>query len=103
MTDLRQRLRSSFRWIGDRTDPDYRADVTGWWRHAEIRKDPPPGSDSDSWWETSTAPDYRNRHLDLGLRRSQLKSGEHVLFVDDWIATGAEATAVKQLVNIREL
>lgn len=145
MTDLRQRLRSSFRWIGDRTDPDYRADVTGWWRDAEIieelgaalaalhgevspnvvigtqsrgslvgvltakalrigfaevRKDPSRGSDSDSWWETSTAPDYRNRHLDLGLRRSLLKSGDRALFVDDWIATGAQATAVKQLVEM---
>ena len=67
---------------------------------AEVRKDPSPDSDSDSWWETSTAPNDRNRHLDLGLRRSRLKSGERVLFVDDWIATGAQATAVKQLVEM---
>lgn len=143
--DLRHRLRSSFRWIGDRTDPDYRADVTGWWRDpsileelggalaelhdtdkpsvvlgtqsrgslvgvltakalkvgfAEVRKSPSRGSDSDSWWETATAPDYLDRHLDLGLRRSLLHSGDRVLFVDDWIATGAQATASKRLVEM---
>lgn len=36
MSELRDQLRASFRWIGDRTDPDYRADVTGWWRDPEI-------------------------------------------------------------------
>ena len=145
VSDLRSRLLTSFRWVGDRTDPDYRADVTGWWRDAvllrglgdalaklhagsnptvvigtqsrgsllgvltasalgigfaEIRKDPSRGADSDSWWETSTAPDYRDRHLDLGLRRSLLRSGDRALFVDDWIATGAQALASKRLVEM---
>jgi adenine phosphoribosyltransferase len=131
--------------VGDRTDPDYRADVTGWWRDsvllgelgdalatlhagsnptvvigtqsrgsllgvltatalgigfAEIRKNPSRGADSDSWWETSTIPDYRDRHLDLGLRRSLLHSGDRALFVDDWIATGAQAIASKRLVEM---
>ncbi|BDZ49429.1 adenine phosphoribosyltransferase [Frondihabitans sucicola] len=145
MSELRDRLKASFRWVGDRTDPDYRADVTGWWRDAsilqeiggaladlhigsrptvvlgtqsrgsllgvltanalsvgfvEVRKDPFRAADSDSWWKTSTAPDYRDRHLDLGLRRSLLQSGDRVLFVDDWIATGAQAEATWRLVDM---
>lgn len=131
--------------MGDRTDPDYRADVTGWWRDAnileelggalaglhsaskpsvvigtqsrgslvgvltakalgvgfaEVLKNPSRGADSDAWWETSTAPDYLDRHLDLGLRRSLMQSGDRVLFVDDWIATGAQAVASKRLVEM---
>lgn len=145
MPELRDRLRSSFRWLGDRTDPDYRADVTGWWRDdrviaeiggglaglfpderptvvmgtqsrgsllgvltarhlgvgfAEVRKDPGRGADSDAWWETSTVPDYRDEHLRLGLRRTLLRSGDAVLFVDDWIATGAQARACRALVEM---
>jgi len=145
VTELRDQLRSSFRWIGDRTDPDYRADVTGWWRDArlvqhlgqalaelfdgdgqnivmgtesrgsllgvlvarslgvgfaEVRKDPGRAADSDAWWEVSTAPDYRDTHLRLGLRRSLLQAGDRVLFVDDWIATGAQAEACRALVDM---
>jgi adenine phosphoribosyltransferase len=143
--DLRDRLRQSFRWLGDRTDPDFRADVTGWWRNpdmlsslgsglaqlfadavptvvlgtesrgsllgvltaqhlgigfAEVRKDPGRAADSDAWWETSTGPDYRDRSLRLGLRRSLLEAGDKVLFVDDWIATGAQAEACHALVKM---
>jgi len=145
MSDLRGQLRASFRWIGDRTDPDYRADVTGWWRDpeivrqigaalaglfsderptvvlgtqsrgsllgvlvahhlgvgfAEVRKDPSRAADSDAWWEASTAPDYRDRHLRLGVRRSLLQSGDSVLFVDDWVDTGAQAVACRALVEM---
>lgn len=145
MPELSERLRASFRWLGDRTDPDYRADVTGWWRDAgilgeigaalallfsdekptvvmgtqsrgsllgvltarhlgvgfaEVRKDPGRAADSDAWWETSTAPDYRDTQLRLGLRRSLLRSGDLVLFVDDWIATGAQARACQTLVRM---
>lgn len=142
---MQDRLRSSFRWVGDRTDPDYRADVTGWWRSAElvdeigaaladlfgpespnvvmgtesrgsllgvltarslgvgfaeVRKDPGRAADSDAWWEASTEPDYRDEHLRLGLRRSLLHSGDRVLFVDDWIASGAQANACRALVEM---
>jgi len=142
---LNERLKASFRWVGDRTDPDYRADVTGWWRDAtilrdlgpalaemfadaqinvvmgtqsrgslvgaltaqslgvglaEVRKDPGHAADSDAWWVTNTAPDYRDRHLRLGLRRSLIHSGDRVLFVDDWIDTGAQAKACRGLVDM---
>ncbi|WP_241705530.1 adenine phosphoribosyltransferase [Leifsonia shinshuensis] len=145
MDDIRSRLRSTFQWIGDRTDAGFRADVTGWWRDAtilgeigaglaalfgdadptvvmgtqsrgsilgvltalhlgvgfaEVRKEPSPSADSDAWWTTATAPDYRDRHLDLGLRRSRLRSGDRVLFVDDWIDTGAQASACRRLVDL---
>jgi adenine phosphoribosyltransferase len=36
---LRENLKASFRWLGDRTDPDFRADVTGWWRDPSILED----------------------------------------------------------------
>ncbi|WP_434995104.1 phosphoribosyltransferase family protein [Arthrobacter sp. Ld5] len=142
---MRDRLRQSFRWRGDRTDPDFRADVTGWWRSpdtllslgpglaalfpdvvptvvmgteshgsllgvltaqhlgigfAEVRKDPGRAADSDAWWEVSSGPDYLDRNLRLGLRRSLLKAGDRVLFVDDWIATGAQAEACHALVEM---
>lgn len=145
MPELRDRLRASFRWLGDRTDPDFRADVTGWWRDAdilsgigpalsglfpderptvvigtqsrgsllgvlcaqhlgvgfaEVRKNPGRAADSDAWWEARTAPDYRDEHLELGLRRNLLRSGDHVLFVDDWAATGAQAMASRTLVEM---
>lgn len=145
VSDLRDHLRSTFRWLGDRTDPDSRADVTGWWRDAatidqignalaglfsdhspsvvmgtqsrgsmlgvltarslgvgfaEVRKQPGRAADSDGWWSASTAPDYRDTHLELGLRRSLLRSGDRVLFVDDWIATGAQAYACRELVEM---
>ncbi|WP_104169013.1 phosphoribosyltransferase family protein [Arthrobacter sp. SX1312] len=144
-SEVRDRLRQSFRWWGDRTDPDFRADVTGWWRNpgtllllgpslaqlfadsaptvvmgtesrgsllgvltaqyvgvgfAEVRKNPGRAANSDAWWETSTGPDYRNRSLRLGLLRPLLQAGDRVLFVDDWIATGAQAEACYSLVEM---
>jgi adenine phosphoribosyltransferase len=137
-------LRDSFRWLGDRTDPDLRADPTGWWRDAELLarigpaladlfadesptvvagpqsrgsllgslvavhlgvgfvelvKDPGPAADSDAWLQATTAPDYRDRQLRLGMRRTLVGSGDRVLFVDDWVATGAQVDAARTLVE----
>jgi adenine phosphoribosyltransferase len=45
-----------------------------------------------------TAPDYRGiRHV-LRMQRSSLGPGDRVLLVDDWIETGSQALAVRQLV-----
>jgi len=141
---MRDRLRESFRWLGDRTDPDERADPTGWWRDpqtlaglgpaladlfadeaptvvvgpqsrgsllgalvalhlgagfVELVKDPGPAADSDAWIQVTTPPDYRDRHLRLGARRSLLRAGDRVLFVDDWVATGAQVEASFDLVG----
>ena len=138
-----ERLRASFRWLGDRTDRDLVADPTGWWhdpavlawigpalaalwpepptlvmgpqsrgsllgaltaRHLgvgllEVRKDPSSGADSDAWWRATTPPDYRDRHLVMGVRRRLLHAGDRVLFVDDWIDTGGQAAACRRIVE----
>ncbi|PZR55061.1 adenine phosphoribosyltransferase [Xylanimonas oleitrophica] len=140
---LRSRLHEGFRWLGDATDPDLRADPTGWWRDAdllaglgpalaalfsetppsvvtgpqsrgsllgtlvavhlgvsfvELLKDPGPAADSDAWLQVPAPPDYRDRHLRLGVRRNLLGPGDRVLFVDDWVATGAQVEAAHTLV-----
>ncbi|TQL02589.1 phosphoribosyltransferase family protein [Cellulomonas sp. SLBN-39] len=141
---LDARLKRSIRWLGDRTDPDLRADTTGWWRDAEtlallgpalaalfpeasptvvvgpeshgsllgplvashvgtgfvaIEKDPGRSADSDAWLEVMTPPDYRDRQLRLGMRKTLLQAGDRVLFVDDWVATGAQVEACRALVG----
>lgn len=39
MAETRELLKARFRWLGDRTDAGGRADMTGWWRDAEILQD----------------------------------------------------------------
>jgi adenine phosphoribosyltransferase len=141
--DLRAHLRAAFRWLGDRDDPGYVADPTGWWRDPgllaalgpalaalaperptlvmgpqsrgsllgaltaqhlgvgllEVRKERAPGADSDRWWTATTPPDYRDRHLEMGVRRRHLTAGERVLLVDDWIDTGGQVTACRAVVE----
>jgi len=65
----------------------------------EIRKNDRPSVDSDGWRHRTTPPDYRNRHLRLGFPKRLLLSGERVLFVDDWIASGGQAVAARGLVD----
>lgn len=65
----------------------------------EVRKNPSPAADSDRWRIALTPPDYRDRTLRLGVRRDHLLSGHRVLFVDDWIDTGGQATASRAIVD----
>lgn len=65
----------------------------------EVRKDPAPHTDSDRWLTTRTPPDYRDRNLHLGVRRSHVRPGDRVLLVDDWIDTGGQALGVRALVD----
>lgn len=65
----------------------------------EVRKDPKPVSDSDSWVRRTTPPDYRDRHLTLGFRKDLLSSGDRVVLVDDWIDTGGQALGAQLLVQ----
>jgi adenine phosphoribosyltransferase len=147
MYEIRNRLRHTFTWRGDRTDKSRYADVTEWWRSpellrelgpslarlfeedkptvvlgpqsrgcllgplvalelgvgfVEVRKEETPSGDSDLWVRRTTPPDYRDRHLTLGFRKSLIGAGERVLLVDDWIDTGAQAYAAYQLVNDAE-
>jgi adenine phosphoribosyltransferase len=34
--DVRASLRAATGWRGDRTDASFRADITGWWRDADL-------------------------------------------------------------------
>ena len=140
---MREALLRHYRETGDRTDRLRWADVTGWWRDAdvlgrlgpalaelfadaqptvvlgtpsrgtllgalvaahlgvglvEVRKNDGPAADSDGWFERTTPPDYRDRHLTLGFPRQLLHAGEQVLFVDDWIDTGGQALGARGLV-----
>ncbi|GAA3630783.1 phosphoribosyltransferase family protein [Kineosporia mesophila] len=65
----------------------------------EVRKNPSRAYDSDAWWQRTTPPDYQDRHLRMGFRRDLIRSGDRVLFVDDWIATGGQALTVQALVE----
>ena len=49
--------------------------------------------------EVRTAPDWRGRELLLRIRTGLIRPGDHVLLVDDWIETGAQAKAVSRLVG----
>lgn len=69
---------------------------------AELRKDPEPSTDSDRWLTARTPPDYQDRNLELGLRRDLLPPGSRVLFVDDWIQTGGQAIAARQIICAAE-
>jgi adenine phosphoribosyltransferase len=65
----------------------------------EVRKNPGPLTDSDSWVRRTTSPDYRDRHLEFGLRRALLQPSDRVLVADDWIETGSQASAIRQIVE----
>lgn len=66
----------------------------------ELRKDPEPSADSDRWLMARTPPDYRDRNLLLGARREHLGSADRVLFVDDWIQTGVQVIAAREIVEL---
>jgi adenine phosphoribosyltransferase len=68
----------------------------------ELRKDPEPSVDSDRWLAARTPPDYQDRNLRLGVRRDLLPAGSRVVFVDDWIDTGGQAVAARQIVEAAE-
>lgn len=69
---------------------------------AEVRKEPERASDDDQWLIQRTPPDYRDRNVLMAVRRSQIRPGDRVLFVDDWVATGGQLRACAQLVNQAE-
>jgi adenine phosphoribosyltransferase len=65
----------------------------------EIRKNRTPAADSDAWVRRTTPPDYHDRHLELGFRRSLLSSSDRVLMTDDWVDTGSQALTVLQMID----
>jgi adenine phosphoribosyltransferase len=45
-----------------------------------------------------TAPDYRGTRHTLRIQRASLNPGDRVLLVDDWIETGSQAMAARELI-----
>jgi adenine phosphoribosyltransferase len=63
-----------------------------------VRKYPPSyQDDGELMWLRTTPPDYMDRGLELGLPRHLLSPRDRVLLVDEWIETGAQATAAARL------
>jgi adenine phosphoribosyltransferase len=65
----------------------------------EIRKNKHPLGVGEPLLRQTTPPDYKERGLVLTMRRGLLGARDRVLLVDDWIATGAQATAARALVD----
>jgi adenine phosphoribosyltransferase len=65
----------------------------------EVRKDRRGDAHGKTLLRRSTPPDYAARDLTLTLRRGLLSNRDRVLMIDDWIETGAQATAVGRLVD----
>jgi adenine phosphoribosyltransferase len=48
---------------------------------------------------TRTAPDWRGNQVELVLQRAAVTTTDRVLLVDDWIETGSQALAARQLIE----
>ncbi|MFK4099615.1 phosphoribosyltransferase family protein [Streptomyces sp. NPDC019531] len=51
--------------------------------------------------QRTTAPDYRRLRHRLRLQRNSVRSGDRLVLVDDWIETGQQAAAVRDMVEER--
>ncbi|MEH1014836.1 phosphoribosyltransferase family protein [Micromonospora sp. CPCC 206060] len=47
-------------------------------------------------------PDYRGRRVRLGILDRHLGAGDRVLVVDDWVASGAQLRAVRDICAVRD-
>ena len=69
----------------------------------EIRKDARRALEPDeSLLRSATPPDYNQRDLVLTLQRGRIRPSDRVLVVDEWMATGAQATAARDLIELAE-
>lgn len=68
----------------------------------EIRKNKHPLGVGEPLLRQTTPPDYKERGLVLTMRRGVVQGRDRVLLVDDWIVTGAQATAARALVGDAE-
>jgi len=64
----------------------------------EIRKNVHPDIARERLIRRTAPPDYLDRSITLTLRPNLLQPRDRVLLVDDWIETGASATAVRDIV-----
>jgi adenine phosphoribosyltransferase len=69
---------------------------------AEIRKDLHPEVAGERLLRRTTTPDYRGKSTTLTLRPNLITPSDRVLLVDDWIETGANATAARDIVSDAE-
>lgn len=65
-------------------------------------RSPNAGPTTRSGSRGRTPPDYRDRHLDLAVRRSVLRSGDRVLFVDEWAVTGGRRSPADNLGHVED-
>lgn len=56
-------------------------------------------SDKDEWLTALTPPDYRDRNLELCLKRRMLNGADRVVVIDDWADTGGQLMACRALVG----
>jgi adenine phosphoribosyltransferase len=66
---------------------------------AEVRKDVKPSEVGEGVVRRVSPPDYLGRSLDLSMRRHLLAERDRVLFVDEWVDTGAQVSTVARLVD----
>jgi adenine phosphoribosyltransferase len=64
-----------------------------------VPKDAAPSFDSDPWVTVTSPPDYKDRHLELGLPKGLIRPADRVLAVDDLIDTGGQLLALQRLVG----
>jgi adenine phosphoribosyltransferase len=69
---------------------------------AEVRKNQHPRYAGERLLRETTPPDYAQRGLTLTMRPHLLRPRDRVLMVDDWIDTGAQADAVRRIVERAE-
>jgi len=67
----------------------------------EVRKDERrPLRSWENVLRVTTPPDYVQRDLVLQVNRARVSPGDRVLLVDEWLRTGAQATAARDLVEM---
>jgi adenine phosphoribosyltransferase len=64
-----------------------------------VPKDAAASFDSDPWVTVTSPPDYKDRHLELGLPKGLIRPADRVLAVDDLIDTGGQLLALQRLVG----
>ncbi|MFI6521301.1 phosphoribosyltransferase family protein [Spirillospora sp. NPDC050679] len=65
----------------------------------QMRKDMTQDQVADQVLVRNTPPDYNDRTLSWGVQRRNLRTGQRVLFVDDWVETAATAQTARRLVE----
>lgn len=64
-----------------------------------VPKDASQSFDSDPWVTVTSPPDYKDRHLKLGLPKGLIRPADRVVAVDDLIDGGGQLLALQSLVG----